>query len=86
MLNPPVGENIAKWRAQVFPWSFHANPWREVKFFSLLCSVFDAKPTAMANQGHYGWKGGCFLRGLLYLSLFIILLIWVYYKNFQLQF
>lgn len=40
----------------------------------------------MANQGDYGWKGGCFLRGLLYLSLFIILLIWVYYKNFQLTF
>lgn len=40
----------------------------------------------MANQSDYGWKGGCVLRGILLVLLFIILLIWVYHKNFQLSF
>ena len=38
------------------------------------------------EEQDYGQKGGCFLKFLLYLGLFIILLIWIYYKNFQLSF
>lgn len=40
----------------------------------------------MSNQVNFGWKGGCFLRGIVYVLLFVILLIWVYYKNFSLTF
>jgi len=32
---------------------------------------------------NYGKKGACFLRFLLFLALFIILLIWIYNKNQQ---
>lgn len=35
----------------------------------------------MANTHDYGKKGGCVGRGLLFLGLFIIMLIWIYYKN-----
>ena len=35
---------------------------------------------------NYGRKGGCFLKFVLFFLLFIILLIWVYYKNFKLAF
>lgn len=40
----------------------------------------------MGNHVDYGWKGGCFLRGIVYVLLFVILLIWIYYKNFHLSF
>jgi len=36
----------------------------------------------MAGNNHdYGKKGGCVGRGALYLALFIIMLIWIYWKN-----
>lgn len=40
----------------------------------------------MSNQVNYGWKGGCFLRGVIMLLLVAVLLIWIYYKNFNLTF
>jgi hypothetical protein len=33
------------------------------------------------NNSDWGKKGGCVGRGLLFLTLFIILLIWIYWKN-----
>jgi len=35
---------------------------------------------------NYGRKGSCFLTFVLFFLLFIILLVWVYYKNFKLAF
>jgi len=35
----------------------------------------------MAENHNYGKKGGCVGRGALFLALFIIMLIWIYYKN-----
>lgn len=35
----------------------------------------------MADNHNYGKKGGCVGRGALYLALFIIMLIWIYWKN-----
>lgn len=41
----------------------------------------------MASQGNkYGKKGSCLGQVLIVFLLFIILLIWVYQKNFQLTF
>ena len=38
------------------------------------------------DSPNYGRKGGCFLTFIAFFLLFIILLIWVYYKNFKLAF
>jgi len=38
------------------------------------------------NETNYGKKGSCFLQFLVFLILFVILLIWVYNKNFHLTF
>ena len=38
------------------------------------------------DSPNYGRKGGCFLKFVLFFLLIIILLIWVYYKNFKLAF
>ena len=35
---------------------------------------------------NYGRKGSCFLQFVLLFLLIIIVLIWVYYKNFRLTF
>ena len=45
-----------------------------------LCGEFE-KSLKMADNHNYGKKGGCVGRGLLYLALFIIMLIWIYWKN-----
>ncbi len=42
----------------------------------------DNKLKVMSGQNHnYGKKGGCVGKGLLYLALFIIMLIWIYQMN-----
>lgn len=33
------------------------------------------------GNNDYGRKGGCVGKGALFLALFIIMLIWIYYKN-----
>ncbi len=38
------------------------------------------------TEVNYGKKGSCFGKFILFFALFIILLIWVYYKNFNLTF
>lgn len=38
------------------------------------------------DEMNYGKKGSCFLQFLVFVVLFVILLIWVYNKNFQLTF
>ncbi len=35
---------------------------------------------------NYSRKGSCFLQFVLFLVLFIVMLIWIYYKNFALSF
>lgn len=60
---------------------------RQLCKLAFLCRQrLTANNRAMSNQTDYGWKGGCVLKGLLFVMLFIILMIWVYYKNFQLTF
>ncbi len=39
-----------------------------------------------SSDSNYGKKGSCFGKFMLFFVLFIILLIWVYYKNFDLTF
>lgn len=38
------------------------------------------------SDNNYGKKGSCFGQFILFFALFIILLIWIYYKNFKLTF
>ncbi len=35
---------------------------------------------------NYSRKGSCFLQFILFFVLFIIMMIWIYYKNFALTF
>ncbi len=46
-----------------------------------LCEYIEKIDIVMANNHDYGKKGGCVGKGLLYLVLVFILLIWIYWKN-----
>jgi len=59
-------------------WHFPLSDVAEKGDLMFLCRSMD--------ETNYGKKGSCFLQFLVFLILFVILLIWVYNKNFHMTF